>query len=152
MMAARKWLFAVAAGLMTAGCSTTGGAPLTSAPAPPSTTPPTTAAAASVFCRELTPFRVIVVVFRGGVVDAVRGRPLDIKDLRERAAYIASTGKAMQPSAPPDIAEELRVVRKAVRTAASRLKPGAKVRDILNPLYGEHVDPAFEALDNYKCR
>ncbi|MGW0825334.1 hypothetical protein [Streptomyces sp. NPDC002845] len=96
-------------------------------------------------------FQVGVVVFRADVGEALRGQPLDFKDLRQRAALITHTGKEMQTSAPPDIAEQFRAVLKAIDTSASRLKPGAKARDVVNPLYGEHITPAFDAVDHYGC-
>jgi hypothetical protein len=32
------------------------------------------------------------------------------------------------------------------------LKPGAKVREIVTPLFNEHINPAFDSVDKYKCR
>lgn len=68
-----------------------------------------------------------------------------------RTVLIAHTGREMQASAPPDIAEQFRAVLKAVDTSAGRLKPGAKVRDVVDPLYGEHVLLTFDAVDDYGC-
>ncbi|MFI6011776.1 hypothetical protein ACIBAG_23665 [Streptomyces sp. NPDC051243] len=64
---------------------------------------------------------------------------------------IADLGEEMRASAPAAIDEEFRAVLKAVDVSASRLKPGAKVRDVVDPLYGEHIRPAFDAVDNYDC-
>ena len=146
-------MFAVAAVLMVTGCS----APDTTAPAPAASVAPSasTAApattAASAFCLDLTAFQVGVVVFRGDLVDAVRGKPLDIEDLRQRAANIAYTGQQMQASAPPDISTQFRAVLDAIATAASRLKPGAQVRDVVEPVFNDQINPAFDAVNNYEC-
>jgi hypothetical protein len=41
--------------------------------------------------------------------------------------------------------------RRAISISASRLKPGAKVRDVVLPRFGEDVRPAFDAVDKYEC-
>ncbi|MET9831207.1 hypothetical protein ABZ078_18335 [Streptomyces sp. NPDC006385] len=83
--------------------------------------------------------------------EALQGQPLDLEDLRQRAALITHTGRSMQASAPPDIAKQFRAVLNAIDTSASRLKPGAKTRDVVDPLYGEDIVPAFRAVDEYDC-
>jgi hypothetical protein len=156
MTALCRWIFAMAAALMLAGCSTPDSAPAASGPEASNTSNSATASATptatSVFCLDLETFQVGIVVFRGDVLRAVRGQPLDFEDLRKRAVYIAHIGKEMQESAPPDIAEQFRAVLKAIRTSASRLKSGAKVRDVVNPLYGDHINPTFDAVNTYRCR
>lgn len=153
MTAPRRWIFATAAVLMTAGCSgSPGAASPASVPASssPSTTRPSTTPT-SAFCLDLTTFQVGVVAFRADAGAAIQGEPLDFQELRRKAALIADMGEKMQASAPPDIAEEFSAVRKAIATSASRLKPGAKVRDVVDPLYGERNRPAFDAVDDYDC-
>ncbi|MGH3392409.1 MAG: hypothetical protein ACRDOO_26365 [Actinomadura sp.] len=152
MTTPRSWSCAMALALMTAGCSTPAAAP----PAPPSPKASSTAAAptpspTSAFCLDLTTFQVGVVVFRGDVGKAIRGQPLDFEDLRQRAVMIDLIGKKMQASAPPDIAGQFRTVLKAINTSASRLKPGANVRDVVDPLYGKRNRPAFDAVEHYEC-
>lgn len=82
---------------------------------------------------------------------AIEGQPLDFQELRRKAALIADIGEKMQPSAPPDIAEEFRTVLKAIETSASRLKTGAKARDVVDPVYGEQNRSAFDAVGTYDC-
>jgi hypothetical protein len=145
------------AALLLAGCSsspngTADGAAPTSAPASPSTStarPATTPSSA--FCLDLSAFQVGVVVFRADVGKAIQGEPLDFEELRQRADTIARLGKEMRSSAPSDIAEEFRTVLKAIDTSASGLKEGAKVRDVVDPLYGEENLPAFDAVNDYDC-
>ncbi|MDF3148394.1 hypothetical protein [Streptomyces sp. T21Q-yed] len=147
----------MAAALTLAGCSNSpDAAPSASASASAPTSSSTstarpTATATSAFCLDLSTFQVGVVAFRSDVGAAIEGQPLDFEDLRRRAALIAHTGREMKASAPPDIAEEFRTVLKAIDTSASRLKPDAKVRDVVDPLYGEPNRPAFDAVDNYDC-
>lgn len=131
---------------MVAGCSKPHSRPKTTTPA---ARPPTKAASA--FCLDLTTFQVGVVVFRGDVVGMVRGQRPDLKELRRKATVIAFTGKEMRASAPPDIAAQFQAVLKAVRTSASHLKPGATVGDVVRPVFNDHVNPAFDAVDRYKC-
>lgn len=145
------------AALMTAGCSSfPDAAPPASVPEStpaPSSTPTArpTATASSAFCLDLTTFQVGVVAFRSDVGAAIEGQPLDFEDLRTRAALITHTGREMKASAPRDIAEEFRVVLKAIDSSARSLKKGARVRDVVDPLYGEHNSPAFDAVNDYDC-
>jgi hypothetical protein len=135
-----------------AGCSTTNAARPASTPR---TSPTATASprrtTASAFCLDLTTFQVGVTVFRGEVGKAIERQPLDFKDLRKKAAIIAHMGEEMRASAPPDIAEQFRTVLSAVKTSASKLKTGSSVRDVVDPLYGKRYQPAFDAVDKYKC-
>ncbi|MFI7408924.1 hypothetical protein ACIBU0_09685 [Streptomyces sp. NPDC049627] len=156
MTAPRRGILAMAAALMVAGCSSSGSpdaAPTASSPAATSSTPRPrpTATATSAFCLDLETFQVGVVAFRSDVGAAIEGQPLDFEDLRARAALIARTGKEMQASAPRDIAGHFRAVLKAIDASASGLKQGAKVRDVVDPLYGKHILPAFDAVDSYDC-
>jgi hypothetical protein len=141
----------VSAVLLVAGCSSPDHAPRASASRTPSASPNTTTAAASAFCLDLTVFQVGVVVFRGDTVEALRGKPLNFQDLKKRAALIARMGEEMRASAPPDIAPQFRAVLKAVKTSAGRLKPGARVRDIVDPLFNKRMTPAFDTVEKYKC-
>ncbi len=148
-------IFAMAA-LAMAGCSSTDTArpaatgPGASHPAPPAPSP--TRTAASAFCLELSTFQVAVIMYRSEAGKAIDGNPLDFKDLRERATMIAHFGAEMRASAPPDIAARFRTVLTAVKGSASRLKTGSSVRDVVDPLYGAHNRPAFDAVDKYHCR
>ncbi|MFJ7771031.1 hypothetical protein ACIQ1J_22150 [Streptomyces sp. NPDC097107] len=40
---------------------------------------------------------------------------------------------------------------KAIATSAGHLKPGAKTRDVVDPVYGERNRPAFDAVNDYDC-
>lgn len=163
MTAPRRWPLAMAAALLAAGCSNSPDNPDTPdaarpasphASAPPSSGTPTTLAtptATSAFCLDLNTFQVGVVTFRSDVGAAIDGKALDFEDLRTRAVLIAHMGKEMKASAPQDIAEEFRVVLKAIETSASRLKEGTKVRDVVDPLFGEQNLPAFDAVNDYDC-
>jgi hypothetical protein len=152
MTGPRTMIFAMAA-LAMAGCSSTDTArPAATAgashPAPPSPT----RTAASAFCLDLSTFQVAVIMYRSEAGKAIDGKPLDFKDLRERAAMIAQYGAEMRGSAPPDIAARFRTVLTAVKGSASRLKTGSSVRDVVDPLYGARNRPAFDAVDRYHCR
>ncbi|MFI0446406.1 hypothetical protein [Actinomadura sp. 6N118] len=83
---------------------------------------------------------------------AIRGQPLDFSDLRKRAALIALTGKRMQASAPPDIAEHFKTVLDAIATSARGLKQGGSTRKVVDPLYGDRNRAAFDAVNKYECR
>lgn len=153
MIAPRRWILTLAAALTMAGCSNSPD-PGPSASAPASSNSPTaepSATKASAFCLDLETYNVGVVVFRADVGKAIEGEPLDIKELRQRAVMISLMGKEMKASAPPDIAEEFNAVRKAIAASASKLKAGAKARDVVDPLYGDSVNPAFDALNDYEC-
>jgi hypothetical protein len=147
---------ALAASIAMAGCS----GPGSSSASPSSLSSGTKRAAAaapsprntSAFCLDLRTFQAGVVVFRGDVGKATRGQALDFSDLRERAALIAVHGEKMQPTAPPDIAEEFESVLDAITISASMLKPGSSTRDVVDPLYGERYRGAFDAVNEYKCR
>ena len=141
----------MAAALTMAGCSSPDSAPRepapkASRPATPSPTP------SSAFCLDLPSFQVGVVVFRADVLKSIRGESLDTQDLKKRAAIIAHVGKEMRASAPPDIAGRFRAVLEAISTSAHRMTPGTKVRDVVSPLFNKRIDPAFDAVDEYKCR
>ncbi|KUN98550.1 hypothetical protein [Streptomyces caeruleatus] len=154
------WPLALAAALTAAGCSnspdtTSSASPRASAPqpsSPPTTRPsPTAPSPTSAFCLDLDAFQVGVVTFRSDVGAAIEGQPLDFEDLRTRAVLIARMGEEMKADAPQDIADEFRVVLKAIDTSARGLKKGAKVRDVVDPLYGERNLPAFDAVNDYDC-
>ncbi|MET9444101.1 hypothetical protein [Streptomyces sp. NPDC006610] len=155
MTAARRWILAMAAALMTAGCSSSpDAAPPTSAPVSPSpsaSTPRASATSASPFCLNLSLFQMGVIAYSAEVGAAIDGEPLDFEELRRKAALIADTGEPMQASAPPDIAEEFHTVLKAIDTSVSSLESGANAHDVLDPVYGERNRPAFEAVENYDC-
>jgi hypothetical protein len=141
----------LAAALMIAGCSSRhAAAPRKPAPKASSASPAATQTSA--FCLDLTTFQVGAVVYRADVLGAAQGRSPDIGDLKKRAAIIGHTGKEMRASAPPDIAARFRAVLDAISISALRLKPGAKVREIVTPLFNEHINPAFDSVDKYKCR
>ncbi|MEU6715520.1 hypothetical protein ABZ897_29000 [Nonomuraea sp. NPDC046802] len=153
----RRPIYVVIAALMMAGCATPEAAPpSTGPPRSPAAVTPTIAAptptptTASDFCLGLPSFEVGALVWRDDVVKGAGGESLDIKGLRERAALIELTAKGMQESVPPDIAKQFRAVRKAIKTSASRLKAGAKVRDVLAPLYGKRIISAFLAVSRYE--
>lgn len=159
MVSPRSWISAtVAASMMvtamiTAGCSGSpdpspdshAAAPSTSAPASPSPSP------TSAFCLDLTPFQVGVVAYRGDLADAVHSQQLDLKDLQQRAALIIHMGEEMQASAPPDIAKQFRTALGAVRSSSSKLKPDSQLRDVVDPVFNEKINPSFDAVDEYDC-
>ncbi|MER7403702.1 hypothetical protein ABT373_14720 [Streptomyces sp. NPDC000070] len=158
MTAPRRWILATAAAMTMAGCSSSPEAaspeavPPASAPASSSTpTARPSATASSAFCLDLPTFQVGVIAYSAEVGAAIEGEPLDFKELRRKAALIADMGEAMQASAPPDVAKHFRTVLKAIDTSASNLKSGAKARDVVDPVYGEHNRPAFDAVDDYDC-
>lgn len=153
MIAARGSLLAVTAALTLVGCASPPPEPAPASPPPASNTTaaaPTTTAKVSGFCLNLTGFQVGLVVFKADVSKAANGEKLDFEDLKKRAALIEITAKPMREDAPPEIAEQFRQVLDAVATTASRLKPGAKVRDLLDPLYGEATKAAFAAVQDYQ--
>ncbi|MDQ0904071.1 hypothetical protein QFZ22_000056 [Streptomyces canus] len=164
MLSPRSWIAApmMVIAMMTAGCSGTAdpgadshaAAPSTSATASPSPSP------TSAFCVDLTPFRVVVVVYRGELADAVHSRvahrsaskrQLDLKGLRQRAAVIARMGEEMQASAPPDIAKQFHTVLGAIRLSSSKLNPDSQLGDVVDPVFNEKVNPSFDAVDKYDC-
>ncbi|MFC6884604.1 MULTISPECIES: hypothetical protein [Actinomadura] len=149
MNGSRVWILAMSAALLVAGCSE--GEKPRAAASPSASRPSPSAAPSSAFCLDLEAFQVGAVVFRADVGGAAEGRRLDFKDLRKRAAILLYMGERMQASAPPGIAERFRAVLKAIRTAARKLKAGSKVRDVVDPLYGKAIQPAFEAVDHYEC-
>lgn len=148
-MTVARTIVLIGTALTVAACSNTHAAKPRATPKPATTRPSTKAASA--FCLDLTAFQVGVVVFRGDVVDMVRGKRPDLKDLRRRAALIGVTGTEMRASAPPDIAEQFRVALKAIKTSASHMKAGATVGDVVRPVFNDRVNPAFDALDKYRC-
>jgi hypothetical protein len=152
-----RWIVAVAGALLVVGCST----PDAAAPAPgttlgttSSTTIPasTTSAKKSGFCLDLTTFQVALVMYKSGAGKAISGEPLDFETLKRGAAHVARIGEAMQPSAPPEIADQFRAVLTAVATSASSLTKGSKVRDVVDPLYGKQNQAAFDAVENFDER
>jgi hypothetical protein len=148
-----RYVLPVAAALTLAGCSTAPTPDAASSPAAhsPSTATPTTAAASS-FCLDLPTFNVAVLAFTADAGRAIEGEQLDVEELRRKAAIVAEYGRQMRDSAPPDVADEFDAVLDAVATSARRMEPGAKVRDIVDPLYGSQARPAFDAVQNYECR
>lgn len=88
-------------------------------------------------------------MYKAGAGKAVDGEPLDFETLKQGAAHVARIGAAMQPSAPPEIADQFRTVLTAVATSANNLKKGATVGDIVGPLYGKQNQPAFDAVQNF---
>lgn len=157
MTAPRRWILAMAAALMTAGCSSSPDAapsasvPASSSPSPSASTARPSAAPTSPFCLNLSFFQAGVIAYSAEVGAAIEGEPLDFKELRRKAALIADAGEPMQASAPPDIAEEFRTVLKAIDTSVSNLKSGANASDVLDPVYGERNRAAFDAVENYDC-
>lgn len=147
MTGSRTCVLAVSAALLIAGCSDEGKPE--AAPSPSASRP--SATPSSAFCLDLPAFKVGAVVFRADVGGAAEGKPLDFKALRKRAAIILDMGERMRASAPTAIAERFRAVLKAIRTAARNLKAGSKVRDVVDPLYGKPIQPAFDAVDHYEC-
>jgi len=95
-------------------------------------------------------FQVGLVVFRGDVAQAVHDdQPLDIADLRARAATIARIGQEMRSSPPRKIAAQFRTVLAAVASSAAKMRPGGNLSDVVEPLYGQQNAAAFDAVDNY---
>jgi hypothetical protein len=152
---------AVAVALVVTGCSSssaTHSTPTATRPTPGptastltgSTRSASTTASSSAFCLDLTPFQVVLVVFRGDVAKAVHdGTPLDLADLRARAATIARMGQEMRASAPPEIAAQFRTVLAAVAASAAKLQPGGSLSDVVAPLFGQPNAAAFDAVDKY---
>ncbi|MET7639716.1 hypothetical protein [Streptomyces sp. NPDC005438] len=135
--------------LTTVGCSSSPEyRPPKSTPTPSSSP---SATKASAFCLGLSTYEVHVVFFRAEVAKALHGNPLDMKDLRRRATMISYLAKPMKASTPPEVADDFRVVNKAVDTTAGRLKAGARVKDIVDPVYNERVKAATDALNRYEC-
>jgi hypothetical protein len=147
---------ALVAVLTLAGCS--GGSGSSSASPSSRARAATTAAASpsprntSAFCLDLSTFQVGVLAFRSEAGKAMQGQPLDFTELRRKAALVATWGKEMRATAPPDIAEHFRTVLDAIATSARRLKPGGSARAVLDPLYGKRNQAAFEAVQKYECR
>lgn len=168
MRTAPVWLVAmVSVFAITTGCTTdrVGGqasvASTVAAPAATDTadttdatdaTDATDTAEMSAFCLDLTTFQVGVIVFRADAGKAIDGQPLDFDDLRTKAARIAFVGAEMKSSAPPDIRDQFQAVLAAVATSAGRMKPGVKVIDIVDPLFGKATRTAFDAVDKYECK
>lgn len=157
MTAPRRWTLALAAALLTAGCSSSPDAaapapePASSSPSPRESTARPSPSPTSPFCLNLTLFQVGVVTYSADLGGAIGGEPLDFKELRRKAAVIARTGEPMRASAPPDIAEEFRTVLKAIDTSAGNLKEGGDTRAVLDPVYGDRNRPAFDAVNDYEC-
>ena len=141
----------VMAAFVMAGCSTNAARPASTPRTSPTATASPSRTTASAFCLDLTAFQVGVTVFRGEVGKAIERQPLDFKDLRKKAALIAHMGEEMRATAPPDIAEQFRAVLTAVKTSGSKLKTGSSVHDAVDPLYGKRNQPAFDAVEKYKC-
>ncbi|MFW6695883.1 hypothetical protein [Streptomyces sp. MAR4 CNX-425] len=165
MTVPRSRTLALAATLLAAACSDS---PDAAAPAPdpassrPSSGKPTEKPAkkptarpspspTSPFCLNLTLFQVGVIAYSSDVGAAIDGEPLDFKELRRKADVIARTGEPMRASAPPDIADELRTVLKAIETSAGHLKEGGDAWAVLGPVYGDRHRPAFDAVNAYNC-
>ncbi|XVQ11736.1 hypothetical protein ACQP1W_03875 [Spirillospora sp. CA-255316] len=106
----------------------------------------------SAFCLDLETFQVGVVAYRGGVGGAAGGERLDLKEMRRRADIVIAIGEKMRAGAPPDIAPQFTTVLEAIKTSSGKLKPGNKVRDVLDPVYGQRTRPAFDAVEKYECR
>lgn len=161
MIAPHRIILALAAALTLAGCSDSPGDEPESSPrassASKSGSPSASPAAKpgpdpdSAFCLDLEVYQVGVVVLRSDMLKAAQGEPTDIEDLKQRAATVEMMGDEMKASAPPDIAEDFRAVRKAIHTSASRLKPGASGAAVVGPLLGDGINPAFDAVNEYGC-
>jgi hypothetical protein len=110
------------------------------------TTPP------SAFCLDLTEFQVAVVEYKAEVGQAINGQSLNVDELRRVAGIVASVGAEMQASAPADINNQFGTVLGGVVASAAALdKPGATVGDAVEPVYGAASEPAFDAIDKYRC-
>ncbi|WP_407562372.1 hypothetical protein [Streptomyces sp. 184] len=162
MIPPRTIILALAAATLTsAGCAdsaeddpassprASSGSPSASTPASPAAKPG--ADPDSAFCLDLEVYQVGLVTFRADVLRAAQGEPTDIEDLKARAANVEMLGDEMKSTAPPDIAEDFHAVRKAVRTSANRLKPGASGTALVGPLLGDDVNPSFDAMNAYEC-
>lgn len=148
-----RFTLAVLAVLTLAGCATAPAhAPAhppvasTHTGSPPVTTP------GSAFCLDLTVFQLAVVEYKATVGKAIDGQPLDFDELRRQATIITNTGAEMRASAPADISAQFATVLAGVATSVAALKPGATVRDVVEPVYGPANEPAFDAVDAYRCR
>jgi hypothetical protein len=91
------------------------------------------------------------VVYRGDLADAVRSQRLDLKDLQQRAAVTIRFGEEMQASAPPDIAKQFRAALGAIRSSSGKLKPDSPLRDVVEPVFNEKINPSFDAVGRYAC-
>lgn len=142
---------ALAALLITAGCS---GSDATSSASPKaSATPSATATAtSSAFCLDLSTFQVGLLAYSADIARAIDGEPINLKEMRRRAALTLRIGEKMKSSAPPDIAEQFRTVLKALKTSSSNLKEDSTVLDAADPIYGKKNRAAFDAVDHYECK
>ncbi|MFW6692619.1 hypothetical protein [Streptomyces sp. MAR4 CNX-425] len=158
MTAYRGWIFATVAALAVAGCSSApddeaskSARASSSSPAPGSPAAKPRATPVSAFCRDLDPYKVSVVAFQADVTRSLRGEPLDIGDLRRRAAALETMGDGMEAGVPPDIAGSFGTVRRSIDKSASKLTPVAKVRDLVDTMSSERVSLAVNDLVAYEC-
>lgn len=61
----------------------------------------------------------------------------------------AALGADVGGGAVVDVGGGVRRMR-TIATSASRMKPSAKVGDVVEPVYGERIRPAFDAVNNYR--
>jgi hypothetical protein len=160
MNARYGWVPAIVGTLLFAACSApevTSSAPATTPSGTATTTATSTVtstttstAIKSGFCLDLPLFQAALLRYKASAGKAIEGAALDVETLKRGAAQVAQTGAAMQPSAPPEIAEQFRTVLAAVATSAGNLTKGATVRAIVDPLYGSQNKAAFDAVQNLR--
>ncbi len=147
-----------AAFMVLGGCSST---PEATPPAPAvqssgsaaptsSGSPAPTTKNTSAFCLDLSTFDVASLRYKAEVGRAAQGTKPDLAELRRVAAIVADLGAKMLPTAPADIAGPFRAVVDSVATSASKLKPGAKVKDVFDPLYNKTISPSWDAVQGYR--
>lgn len=153
MAVSTRFTLVVLAVLALAGCATAPAhAPAHPPVAPTHTSSPPVTTPTSAFCLDLTVFQLAVVEYKATVGKAIDGQPLDFDELRRQATIITNTGAEMRASAPTDISAQFGTVLAGVATSVAALKPGATVRGVVEPVYGPANEPAFDAVDAYRCR
>ncbi|HEY8478251.1 MAG TPA: hypothetical protein VIL71_00335 [Spirillospora sp.] len=156
MIALRTLIPLLAASLIVAGCSGSDGSSSASqasaTPAGSSSGPSASPSPTSPFCLNLSFFQAGLVAYRAEAGSLIHDEPVDFAELKRKAALIQQTGERMEPSVPPDIEKEFRTVLEAIKESASNLRRDAKVRDVIDPIYGDENRAAFEAMNKYECK
>lgn len=157
----RSWASEPVAGLMRATAAVTAGCSGFSDPAPGSHTGSTSGPGSPspsplgpgflahlAFCLDLPTFKVGLIAYRG---DVIRSQQPDPNELKRKATSIIFMGEKMRASAPQDIARQFRTVPGAVGSSSSKLKPQSQLRDVVDPVFNEKINPVFDAVDKYDC-
>lgn len=112
----------------------------------------TPAATTSAFCSDLDAFAVGAVSYIAKAGAPIGGEPLDSAELRRLAGIIAVYGEEMSPTAPADISSDFTVVLTGIATSVGNLKEGAKVIDVVDPVYNKNFQTSWDAVKAYECQ